>query len=189
MRNFSNRFIICLVATVSVLISHLAIAENDISFSAEDALLKPVNYREWMYIGSSVTPHDKNDGKAAFPEFHNVYITRSGWQAWKETGDFADGTTIIKELASVGAHEAVTGKGYFQGEFSGIGVMVKDKQRFAKKPGNWGFFFFNNDAPLTTLATAFDDASCAHCHTAHAKKDMIFTQYYPILTQSIPVSE
>ncbi len=37
-------------------------------------LLEPINYREWIYVGSPLTPNGMNNGKAAFPEFHNAYI-------------------------------------------------------------------------------------------------------------------
>lgn len=168
-----------------VMLASSAIFAADHRFTKSNELYKPENYREWIYIGTALTPHDKNDGKASFPEFHNVYINRSGWKQWKKNGEFADGAVIVKELLSVGGNEAVSGKGYFQGEFSGIAVMVKDKKRFSDKPGNWGFFAFGNDAPVTDKRSAFDDSSCAQCHVNHAKKDMVFTQYYPILGQSV----
>lgn len=37
-------------------------------------LERPTGYREWVYVGTPVTPNDMNMGKAAFPEHHNVYI-------------------------------------------------------------------------------------------------------------------
>ena len=46
-------------------------------------LQRPVGYREWIYVGTPVTPHDMNGGKAAFPEFHNVYIDPKSWAHWK----------------------------------------------------------------------------------------------------------
>jgi hypothetical protein len=33
-------------------------------------LERPIGYREWVYVGTPVTPNDLNDGKAAFPEHH-----------------------------------------------------------------------------------------------------------------------
>ena len=66
-------------------------------------LERPTGYREWIYVGTPVTPNDLNDGKAAFPEFHNVYIDPTSWAHWKDTGEFRDGTILIKELVSVGA--------------------------------------------------------------------------------------
>ena len=35
-------------------------------------LERPTGYREWVYVGTPVTPNDMNNGKVAFPEFHNV---------------------------------------------------------------------------------------------------------------------
>ena len=74
----------------------------------------------WVYVGTPVTPNDMNDGKVAFPEHHNVYIDPKSWEHWKETGTFRDGTILVKELVSVGSKAAVSGQGYFQGEFIGL---------------------------------------------------------------------
>ena len=43
-------------------------------YDAQGSLLLPVDYREWVFVGATVTPNDMNGGKAAFPEFHHVYI-------------------------------------------------------------------------------------------------------------------
>ena len=37
-------------------------------------LILPMNYRKWIFVGSPLTPNALNDGKANFPEYHNVYI-------------------------------------------------------------------------------------------------------------------
>ena len=49
-------------------------------------LEQPTGYRQWVYVGTPVTPNDMNNGKAAFPEFHNVYIDPKSWAHWKKTG-------------------------------------------------------------------------------------------------------
>ena len=52
-----------------------AVGKNSaVTFDTDGALRRPQNYREWMFIGAPVTPNDMNGGKAAFPEFHNVYL-------------------------------------------------------------------------------------------------------------------
>jgi hypothetical protein len=79
-------------------------------FTQDNELLTPRNYREWMFIGAQVTPKDMNDGKPAFPEFHNVYIDPVSWAHWKKTGEFRDGTIIVKELTGVGAKQSASGK-------------------------------------------------------------------------------
>ena len=54
-------------------------------------------------------------------QFHNVYIDPESWAFWKKTGEFREGTILMKELVSVGSKSAVSGNGYFQGDFIGQG--------------------------------------------------------------------
>ena len=153
-------------------------------FNQDNELLTPRNYREWIFIGASVTPADMNDGKPAFPEFHNVYIDPTSWAHWKKTGEFRDGTVIVKELASVGSKQAASGNGYFPGEYNGIAAMVKDSKRFAERPENWAFFGFESYEARNGSLQA--DEACSACHKANAGQDMIFTQFYPVLRAAKP---
>lgn len=145
-------------------------------------LLRPVGYREWIFVGTPVTPNDLNDGKAAFPEFHNVYIDPASWAQYKKTGTFPDGTVMVKELVSVGAKTASSGNGYFQGEFIGLEAEVKSTEKHAQEPGHWGYYSFTqaHEAPLKATALK-PTASCNACHQANAKQDYVFIQYYPVL--------
>jgi hypothetical protein len=146
-------------------------------------LQRPTGYREWVYVGTPVTPNDMNDGKAAFPEHHNVYIDPESWAYWKETGEFRENTILIKELVSVGSKAAVSGNGYFQGDFIGLEATIKSKQHFPDEPGNWAYYSFSKP-DLKTLATEakpFPAASCNGCHAGAAADDWVFTQYYPVL--------
>lgn len=154
-------------------------------FSMKDGKLeRPSGYREWVFVGTPVTPNDLNDGKAAFPEFHNVYIDPDSWKHWKKTGKFRENTILIKELVSVGSKAAVSGAGYFQGDFVGLEAVIKSKKHFADEPGNWAYFSFStpDHKTLTSNATAFPAASCNGCHAASAADDFVFTQYYPVLS-------
>src|SRR5436305_5125991 len=45
-----------------------------VEFTADGKLKQPVGYRNWIYVGASVTPNDLNGGKARFPEYHAIYI-------------------------------------------------------------------------------------------------------------------
>jgi len=74
-------------------------------FTSEGKLIAPAAhvYREWLFVGTPITPNDLNEGQAAFPEFHNVYINPSAWREWKKSGTYPDGTVMVKELASVGS--------------------------------------------------------------------------------------
>ena len=154
---------------------------QDVRFDDSGELLRPTGYREWVYVGTPVTPNDMNGGEAAFPEFHSVYINDSAWNNYKRTGKFPNGTVLVKELLSVGTKQASSGQGYFMGEFIGLEAAVKDSMRFPNEPGNWAYFSFGHSYPLAAKAKAQMKASCSACHQALAADDMVFTQYYPVL--------
>ena len=153
------------------------------AFDANGQLVRPTGYREWIYIGAPLTPNDMNNGKAAFPEFHNVYIDPTSWDHWKTTGEFRDGTLIIKELVSVGTKLSFSGNGYFMGDYIGLEALVKDSSRFPKSAGHWGFFRFTTDdhEKLLTSSKVMPAEACAVCHQANAAQDSVFTQHYPVL--------
>lgn len=159
-------------------------------FNDKGELLKPEGYRKWVFIGAPITPHGLNNNKANFPEFHHVYVNKDAFDIYERTGKFPEGTVITKELALTkkgkhkdGSHDAPSGRGYFASKFNGMDVMVKDSKRF-KKDSGWGFFNFGHHAPpYKKTAKAAPSSSCGGCHTANAKKDMVFTQFYPILNK------
>ncbi len=151
------------------------------TFDDDGNLNRPVRYREWVYIGTPLTPNSLNPPEAAFPEFHNVYIHPSDFEHWQRTGTFADGTVIIKELVLVGSEQAVSGNGFFMGDFVGLEATIKDADRFKDEPGHWAYFSFGHSYPLADSAAAFPTASCNSCHEASAADDFVFTQYYPVL--------
>jgi hypothetical protein len=172
---------------------------NYYQFNDKGELVRPTGYREWVFVGTPLTPNDMNDGKAPFPEFHAVYIDPDSWAHWKKTGKFREGTILMKELISVGSKAAVSGKGYFMGEFLGLEATIKSSKQFPDEPGNWAYFSFTvgesadkatdkpkHGAPLKRTAAAFPAASCNSCHDASAADDWVFTQYYPILSAAKP---
>jgi hypothetical protein len=180
----------CLVLILGVL-STASIAEEKgdrvYSFNDQDELIQPEGYREWIYVGTPVTPNELNNGKAAFPEFHNVYIYPEHFKKWKKTGSFPDGTILMKELVSVGSKQAASGVGYFMGEFIGLEATIKDSKRFKSEPGQWAYFSFTREGkkPAKT-GKAFPANKCNFCHQAFAKDDWVFTQYYPVLRAAKP---
>ena len=171
------------IAAVSLAGGVTSVAAAEAFEMKQGSLERPVGYREWIYVGTPVTPNDLNDGKAAFPEHHNVYMDPASWDHWKKTGEFRDGTVLVKELVSVGSKAAVSGNGYFQGEYIGLEAAIKSKQHFPQEPGNWAYFSFStpDHQSLKTTADAFPTAACNACHEGAAADDFVFTQYYPVL--------
>ena len=162
-------------------------------FAADGQVQIPKNWRQWIYVGTPLTPNALNNGKAAFPEFHNVYIEPSAYAYWQKTGKFANGTQIAKELVLVrqkdkdemndnGSTGEVSGVGYFQGEFQGLELTIKDLKRYPKEPGGWAYFSFGHKPqPYNQTAKIFPTESCNSCHQGNAADDFVFTQFYPVL--------
>ena len=95
--------------------------------------------------------------RSNFPEYHHVYIEQKNVDAYLKTGDFPEGTVIVKELIRVlnptfpdSSRTEPSGRGYFNGAYNGIDMSIKDSKRFAKT-NNWGFFTFwaSSDAGTT----------------------------------------
>jgi len=75
---------------------------SPVVFNEKGELERPTGYRKWTFVGAPLTPHDMNGGKAAFPEFHTVYINPKAFNQYEKTGEFPDGTVLVKELINVG---------------------------------------------------------------------------------------
>jgi len=156
-------------------------------YTESGELILPKNFNEWIFVGSPLTPNGLNDGKANFPEFHNVYIEPGSYEIYKKTGEFPEGTIFFKELQLTipgenpdGSRTEASGRGYFPGKLNGADVTVKDSKRYADT-GGWGYFNFNHHEPKAATAKVKPKAECAFCRMASAKKDDVWTQFYPLL--------
>jgi hypothetical protein len=167
-------------------------------YNAAGDLLLPKNFHEWVYVGSPLTPIALNGGKACpepttdadqpctgFPEYHNVYIEPGSYEIYTRTNKFPEETIIFKELQLTlpgqnpdGSRTEASGRGFFGAKFNGADVTVKDTKRFAAS-GGWGYFNFNHHEPKAPTAKVTE---CGHsCHLGGAKKDEVWTQFYPLL--------
>jgi Cytochrome P460 len=159
-------------------------------YTASGELQLPTNWREWIYVGSPLTPNALNGGHAGFPEYHNVYIEPGSYEIYRKSGVFPDGTILFKELQLTlgpsefpdGSQTEPSGRGYFPGAFNGADVTVKDTERFATT-GGWGYFNFRHSEPKALTAAAQPKSNCAFCHIAAAKRDEVWTQFYRILDE------
>ena len=170
-------------------------------FNADGTVQVPTGFRKWVFVGAPLTPEGLNDGKyncnaegknctrSNFPEYHHVYIEQKNVDAYLKTGDFPEGTVIVKELTRVlnpefpdSSRKEPSGRGYFNGAYNGIDMSIKDSKRFAKTNG-WGFFTFgHHPMPYEKTSAERPAAECAGCHIANAAStDMTYIQFYPLL--------
>ncbi len=157
-------------------------------FDADGKMKLPTGYRGWVFVGNC-NADGTNCTRSNFPEYHHVYIERQNVDAYLKTGSFPEGTVIVKELTRVlkptfpdSSRTEPSGRGYFNGEYNGIDVTVKDSKRFAQTNG-WGFFTFgHHPLPYAKAAAESSVTECAGCHIANvAKTDMTWIQFYPLL--------
>lgn len=155
-----------------------------VEFTNEGKAKQPVGYRKWVFIGAPVTPNDMNDNEASFPEFHNTYMDPESFAYVEEHGEYRDGTIIVKELLAVGSKEKSSGKGYFQGDFTGLEISIKDSKKYPNEPGNWAYFSFGHKYPLKAEAAKNGAASCNSCHEKNAT-NFVFSDVYPVLKDAL----
>lgn len=159
-------------------------------YTASGELILPKDYRDWIYVGSPLTPNALNHGHATFPEYHNVYVEPGSYAIYKKTGVFPEQTMFYKELQLTlkpeenpdGSRTEPSGRGFFPGALAGAEVSVKDSKRFAAS-GGWGYFDFGKSEPKLASASVKAKGECAFCHIANAKRDLVFTQFYRILDE------
>ena len=95
----------------------------------------PENYRShWSHLGSWAV----NDAKAPGYGFHDVYTQPEVVKAFLETGQFPDGTVLIKEVRKIISRTLTTGPAIWPGDTSVWFVMIKDTKGRFKDNANWG---------------------------------------------------
>jgi hypothetical protein len=158
-------------------------------YTANGELVLPKNWRHWVFVGSPLTPNALNDGKANFSEFHNVYIEPGSFAIYEKTGEFPEEAIFFKELQLTlkgdnpdGSRTEPSGRGYFPGPFNGADVTVKDTKRYPDTDG-WGYYNFHHYEPKAKTASVRPKGECAFCHMASAKRDDVWTQFYPMLDE------
>lgn len=102
---------------------------------AEGTISRPPDFRdEWIHIGSWFV---REDDQASGPGVHDVYAEPSAVEGFRKTGQWPDGTTLVKEISGIREGQKTTGFAQWAGEAGVWFVMVRDRQnRFPRtKPG------------------------------------------------------
>ena len=149
-------------------------------YTADGQLVKPLNYREWVLIGTGLNmAYGPVRGPAdGAPPFTNVFVNPASYRAFLQDGAWPDRTVFILEgRDAVAVNKAVGGgNGYYQGELSFIEAEVKDEKRFA---GGWAFFGLSGSEATGAQIPAV--AACYSCHAKNAAVENTFVQFYPVL--------
>ncbi|ETX05939.1 MAG: cytochrome C [Candidatus Entotheonella gemina] len=149
--------------------------------SATGAIYLPKDFRTTMvHLGSWFVPQGEASG------FHDVYTEASTAEAYRKTGQFPDGATLVKELRGEKTGNYTTGANvaYAVDTVKQWFVMIKDTQnRFPENPlwgEGWGWALFKPGEPLKNVATNYR-VDCLGCHIPAKANDWVYIEAYPTL--------
>lgn len=143
-------------------------------YTAQNQLVRPENYREWIYLSSGLGMAYSPSPNSA-PLFTNVFVAPEAYRKFVATGTWPEKTMFVLEERAASSKGSINQGGHFQTELRGIAVAVKDSSRYS---GKWAYFNFGLDEKT---ATANPPDSCWSCHNTHGAVDNTFVQFYPTL--------
>ncbi len=149
-------------------------------FTAQNELLRPEGYREWLFVGSGLgMGYTEEEVGYNIPHFTNIYLQPEAYRQFAATGNFPDKTVLVMEVVSAGSKSSINQRGQFEDRFLGIQAAVKDEKRFKEK---WAYFtFIGPGGEALAKAKPFPKEACWTCHHEHGAVDNVFVQFYPVL--------
>lgn len=170
-----------LVALATV-IGPAAQSADPIRYSDKGELLKPADFREWVFLSAGLGMNYNPQGAGAAnpsrpPAFTNVYVNPSSYRAFMKTGAWPDRTMFVLEIRGSASEGSINRAGHFQTGLRAIEANVKD----ARLKGGWGFYnFADKQAAVAPLPQS---ASCYSCHAENTAVEHTFVQFYPALME------
>ena len=154
---------------------------QDPRFTKDNELIRPTNYREWIYLTSGLgMSYGPNAGDATNPPFDNVFVNPSSYRSFLQTGKWPDKTIFILEIRASTGHGSINRAGHFQTGLVAVEAAVKDEARFPEK---WAYFSLGGPSAQRTSAKAFPKQECFSCHNKNAAVENTFVQFYPTLLE------
>jgi hypothetical protein len=151
-------------------------------YAADEKLVRPLDYREWVYVTSGLgMTYGPAQSTSSAGNFDNVFVNRSSYTQFMNTGRWPDKTIFILEVRSAEDHVSINNGGRTQGALLALEAEVKDQARF---PGGWAYFSFGGAPTLAATAAPLPaTASCYSCHRANTAVEQTFVQFYPTLME------
>ena len=148
-----------------------------------NVLVRPADYREWMFLSSGIGMTYAAGALANAPQtFGNVYVNPSSYRRFMQTGQWPDRTIFVLEQRASATEGSIVKGGRFQTTLAGIEAEIKD----VRVPGGWAFFIFGGppqmrDAVAPLAGNAVE--GCVECHTTNTAVERTFVQFYPTLLE------
>jgi hypothetical protein len=153
---------------------HSGASAGELQFTSSGRLVRPQNYREWIYLSSGLgMAYNPNPNTP--PAFTNVFVAPAAYRAFVATGRWPDKTLFVLEERDAASKGSINKGGHFQADLRGLAAAVKDESRFPEK---WAYFSFASDQQS---APGNPKSACWQCHNQHGAVDNTFVQFYPTL--------
>lgn len=146
----------------------MLLASSTAAFAA-DLIDYPDGYRQWTHV-KSMTVHKGHPLETPFLGIHHIYANGKALQGLR-AGDYEDGSIFVFDQLQYETED----KSSTEGPRVLLGVMVKDRSRFAKTDG-WGYEGWSGDSREERLVKD-GGASCHACHTQRKDRDYVFSQW------------
>ncbi len=159
-----------------------AAAADKAEFTREGDLIRPENYREWIFLSSGLgMTYGPNAPAAGSPlRFDNVYVNPSAYRTFVRSGKWPDGTTLILEIRESESKGSINQHGHYQTSLVAMEAHVKDSRRFSGD--GWAFFDLTPKPGAAAAVKAIAAGNrCQQCHSASGAVDGTFVQFYPEL--------
>lgn len=145
---------------------------------------RPDNFREdWTHLGTWFV---KADEMASGPGVHDVYATPESVKAFRENGQWPDGTVLVKTVSDFESKRLTTGNARWTGETGVWFVMIRDrKNRFPDNKAwgeGWGWALFTAEDPDRNVTTNWRGTgfnNCFGCHAPAKDTDWVYIDGYP----------
>jgi len=170
----------------SDLVKHPTEADGGFSqyVDKEGKISLPAGYKQnWTHLGSWAV--SKKAGESTH-EMHDVYTQPETVATFNKTGEFPDGTVLVKEVRHTKTDDLTTGHASWSTDVKIWFVMIKDqKGRFEDSDhwgDGWGWALFEAKDPTKNVSAGYD-TSCLSCHAPVEDTDWVYTYGYPSLKQ------
>ena len=161
--------------TVAIMLLGVFTLAADPEFNKDGELVRPKDYREWIFLSSGV---GMTYGTGGGLPFGNVFVEPSAYRKFVDTGKWPDKTIFALEIRQPATEGSINKGGQYQTSLIAVEAAVKDTARF---PDGWGYFAFNGSA--ATAKVLGPAAGCNACHSKNAAVEHTFVQFYPTLLE------
>ena len=153
-------------------------------YTSDGQLMRPDNYREWIYLSSGLAMTYGLVESVANPSserFDNVFVTPHAYKAFLQTGTWPNKTMFALEVRYSATKGSINKGGHYQEGVVAVEIHLKDQTRF---PTKWAFFAF--DSAERSAKPFAANSACQTCHAKNGAVDETFVQFYPTL---LPVAQ